>query len=171
LDPIKAIFPISEGSYLAFQKEHPDADGFPTDVSLSLVLSDGSVYSAAGKFYAVDRQIDPSTGALQVAAVFPNPKNQLRPGQYGRVRAVVRTLKGAVVVPTRALSELQGSYQLVVVDRENKAHIKTVKVGPAAGTMSVIEAGIAAGDSVVIEGFQKVKEGSQVNPKPYQAAP
>src|SRR5208283_3446312 len=113
VDPMKVYFPISEQSYLDFRAEHPGAmEEFTPDLRLELILSNGSVYPFPGKFYAADREIDPNTGTLQIAALFPNPQNLLRPGQYGRVRAVVRTIKGAMLVPQRALTELQGGYQI-----------------------------------------------------------
>jgi membrane fusion protein (multidrug efflux system) len=170
VDPMKVFFPISEQAYLEFTAEHPEMRGFPPDVKLELILSDGSVYPYPGSFYATDRQIDPNTGTLQIAALFPNPKSLLRPGQYGRVRAVVRTLKGALLVPQRALTELQGGYQVAIVDEHDLAHLKTVKTGPQIGADVVVE-GLRPGDRVIVEGFQKVKEGSAVKPSPYRASP
>ena len=171
IDPMKVYFPISEQTYLAFQREHPTAEGFPTDISLTLVLSDGTTYPFPGKVLAVDRQIDPGTGTVQVAALFPNPGRLLRPGQYGRVRAVVRVEHKALLVPTRALAELQGSYQVALLGAGNLVHIQPVKLGPALGADTVVEEGLSATDTVIVEGIQKVKEGSPVSPKPYQAAP
>jgi RND family efflux transporter MFP subunit len=168
LDPIKVYFPISEQSYLAFSGEHPGAAGFPADVKLELILSDGSVYPEAGRFYAADRQIDPNTGTLKIAATFPNPHGSLRPGEYGRVRAVVRTLKDALLVPTRALTELQGSYQVATVDGSNVAHMRTVKLGPPLGNSTVIESGLTPSDRIIVDGFAKVREGTPVAPQPYQ---
>jgi membrane fusion protein (multidrug efflux system) len=171
VDPMKVYFSISEQSYLQIRQANPDADGFPPGVRLALILSDGSTYPYPGTFYAADRQIDPNTGTLQIAATFPNPKNFLRPGQYGRIRAIIRTLPGALVVPARALTELQGGYQVAVVDDSNLAHIRGVKAGPALGALIVIESGLKAGDRVIVEGFQKIREGSPVNPQPYGPAP
>ncbi len=168
LDPIKVYFPISEQSYLAFLGDHPGAAGFPADVKLELILSNGSVYPEAGQFYAADRQIDPNTGTLRIAATFPNPHGALRPGEYGRVRAVVRTLKDALVVPTRALTELQGGYQVATIDASNLAHLRSVKLGPPLGNSTVIESGLTPSDRVIVDGFAKVREGTPVNPQPYQ---
>jgi membrane fusion protein, multidrug efflux system len=168
LDPMKVYFPISEQSYLAFLGERPGAAGFPADVKLELILSNGSVYPEAGKFYAADRQIDPNTGTLKIAATFANPHGALRPGEYGRVRAVVRTLKDALLVPTRALTELQGSYQVATVDAANLAHLRTVKLGPALGNSTVIESGLTPSDRIIVDGFAKVREGTLVAPQPYQ---
>ena len=170
VDPMKVYFPISEQSYLNFMAEHPGARGFPDDVKLELILSDGSLYPYPGKFYAADRSIDPNTGTLQIAALFPNPKNLLRPGQYGRVRATVRTLKGALLVPQRALTELQGSCQVAVVDGGNLAHLRTVKPGLQVGADVVVAEGLREGERVVVEGFQKVREGAPVEALPYRAA-
>ncbi len=169
VDPIKAYFPISEQAYLEFRRREPDAPSIPQGTRFQLVLSDGTLYPEAGEFFAIDRQVDGNTGTLRVAALFPNPKGLLRPGQFARVRAVVNVEKGALLVPTRALTELQGSYQLVTVDAANHAHLVSVKVGESSGALSVVE-GLHPGDRVVVEGIQKVKEDAAVNPLPYSAA-
>jgi membrane fusion protein (multidrug efflux system) len=165
LDPMKVYFPISEASYLEIMEAHPKATGFPTRLAPELVLSDGSVYPKTGKFYAADSQIDPNTGTLRIAALFPNPRHLLRPGQYARVRAVVRTIKGALLVPERALTELQGGYQVATVDGSNRAHVQMVKVGPRVGGMAVIEEGLKPDERVIVDGFTKVREGTPVNPQ------
>lgn len=170
VDPIKAYFPVSEQSYLGFKKEHPGKPGMLSSVDLGLVLADGSVYPLRGKLFAVDRQIDPGTGTLRVAAVFPNPALLLRPGQYVRVRAVVRILHGALLVPQRAVSELQGGYQVAVVDDEDRAHIRNVQVGDRVGSLWVVAQGLHASDRVVTEGVQKVKDGAVVSPLPRDPA-
>jgi membrane fusion protein (multidrug efflux system) len=170
VDPIKVSFPVSEQAFLEFQKGHPDSDELFSGVKIGLILSDGSVYPYPGKFYAADRQINPNTGTLQVEDVFPNPRNLLRPGQYGRVRVVVRTIKDALLVPERALSELQGGYQVATVDASNQAHLRTVVVGPRLNGMAVIEQGLQAGDRVIVDGFQKVHEGTPVHPHPFKPA-
>jgi len=169
LDPMKVYFPISEQSYLDFRREYPEADGFPATVALQLILADGSTYRYPGKVYAADREIDPNTGTLQIVAVFPNPQNLLRPGQYGRVRAVVRTVKGALVVPTRAIAELQGGSQLATLDAANHAHLQIVTTGPQFGAFTVVTHGLKAGDRVVVDGLQKLRDGTVTNPQPYQA--
>jgi membrane fusion protein (multidrug efflux system) len=130
-----------------------------------LVLADGSVYAHKGTFFMEDRQVDVGTGALRVAALFPNPGNVLRPGQYGRVRAVVGVRKGAAVVPQRAVTELQGSYQVAVVGDGNKVTIRTVRMGERSGSMWVVEEGLRPGERVIVEGLQKVRSGVVVNPK------
>ena len=170
VDPIKVYFPISEEAYLDFKKPRPGQPDFPTGIALELVLTDGSVYPLKGKIYATDRQIDPGTGTLRIAGVFPNPDNLLRPGQYAQVRAVVRVEQGALMVPQRAVNELQGAYQVATVDGENHAHLRTVKVGDRDGSLWIIEDGLKPGDQVIAEGIQKVREGMLVNPHPFAAA-
>jgi membrane fusion protein (multidrug efflux system) len=165
VDPIKAYFSVSEQSYLDFERDHPGSPGLLDSVDLDLVLADGSVYPEHGRLFAVDRQIDTGTGTLRVAAVFPNPLYLLRPGQYVRVRGVVRVARGALLVPQRAVSELQGGYQVAVVDRENRAHIRNVQVGDRVGSLWIITKGLEASDQVVTEGVQKVREGTVVSPQ------
>jgi len=116
-----------------------------------------------------DREVDPATGTIRIAAAFPNPGNILRPGQFGRVRATVSVKEGALVVPQRAVTEMQGSYLVAVVGNDNKVTIRPVKVGARVGTLWVIEDGVAAGDKVVAEGIQKVRDGVSVTPVPFQA--
>jgi membrane fusion protein (multidrug efflux system) len=166
VDPIKVSFPISEQAFLEFQRAHPEGDAAFTGLQIELILSDGSVYPYPGKFYAADRQIDPTTGTLRIEDVFPNPRHLLRPGQYGRVRVVVRTIPGALLVPQQALAELQGGYQVAVVDEQNRAHIRPVTIGPQVGKQVVVASGLKAGERIVVEGFQKVRDGSPVNPLP-----
>jgi membrane fusion protein, multidrug efflux system len=132
-------------------------------------LADGSTYPRDGTFYFADRQVNQSTGAVRIAGLFPNPGNILRPGGYGRVRAVVRVQQDALLVPQRAVSELQGSYQVAVVDDENKVSIRTVTVGDRVGTQWIVAEGLKRGERVIVEGVQKVRPGMQVNPKPFAA--
>jgi membrane fusion protein (multidrug efflux system) len=170
LDPIKAYFQVSEQSYLEFWKLEASPHGLPTGLAFDLVLSDGSVYPLKGSYFAIDRAVDSNTGTLSVVAEFPNPQGLLRPGQYARVRAVVGTEKGALLVPRRALNELQGSYQLATVDADNHVHLVTAAVGEAVGDDVAILSGLRPGDRVVVEGIQKVKDGALVNPLPFAAA-
>jgi RND family efflux transporter MFP subunit len=170
VNPIKVFFTVSEPEYLAWRRRFPtDATREAADrqLHLQLILADGSTYSHGGKFYFANRQVDESTGAIRLAALFPNPDNILRPGGYGRVRAVVRTQKNALLVPQRAVSELQGSYQVAVVDAENKVSIRPVEVGDRVGADWVISEGLKPGERVVAEGVQKVHAGMQVNPKSF----
>ena len=136
-----------------------------------LQVSDGSLYPHKGNLLLADRQVDVKTGTIRVAAVFPNPGNILRPGFFARVRAVTKTKQGALLVPQRAITELQGQYQLAVVGSDNKIEIRSVKVGERAGNLWVIDKGLQPGESVVVEGLQKVKPGMTVNPKPFQEPP
>lgn len=164
LDPIKVYFPVSEREYLEYVRENPEsARNHP---ALEMVLADGSIYPQKGKISFSDRQVDVKTGTLRVQGVFPNPGNVLRPGQYARVRAITKTAKGALLVPQRAVTELQGNYQLAVVNSDNKVEIRPVKVGERAGTQWIIEEGVKPGERVVAEGIQKVSPGAIVNPKP-----
>jgi membrane fusion protein (multidrug efflux system) len=163
VDPIKVWVPISEQEFLAAQASKPAA-GQPKR-KIELVLSDGSVYPKPGEFAFADRQVDASTGTLKIAILFPNPGNMLRPGQYAKVRAVMGSIPGAVVVPQRVLNELQGNFQLAVVGADNKVSIRTVKPGVKTGSVVVITEGLQAGERVVVEGLQKVKDGMTVNVK------
>jgi RND family efflux transporter MFP subunit len=172
LDPIKAYVAISEREYLRFvggldgrAAARPFPDG---DTPLELLLEGGTVYPDPGKFVLADRQVDPTTGTIRIAASFPNPRNILRPGQFGRVRATIATKQGALLVPQRAVTELQGTYQVAVVGKDDKVAIRPVKVGARVGTMWVIEDGVTEGEKVVAEGLQKVRDGVAVTPVPFQ---
>jgi RND family efflux transporter MFP subunit len=171
LDPIKAYFPISEQAYLEFRGRDPKAPSIPTDMQFDLILSDGSTFPSKGTFYAIDSEVDANTGTLRVVAEFPNANGLLRPGQYAKVRAVVRVDKGALLVPQRALTELQGASQLATVDAANHAHILTVKTGDQVGGKVVVLSGLHPGDRVIADGTQKIKDDSVVNPVPFVAEP
>jgi membrane fusion protein (multidrug efflux system) len=166
LDPIKVNFSVAEQEYLYFAKQGNALQ----KLQLDLILADGSIYAHKGKFYFADREIDARTGAIRLSALFPNPGNLLRPGQYGRVRAVTRTEKEGLLVPQRAVTELQGTYQVAVVGPNNKVSIRNVKVGQRVGNMWIIEDGVSAGDRVVAEGVTKVRPDMEVNPKPFVPA-
>jgi membrane fusion protein (multidrug efflux system) len=170
VDPIKAFFPISEQAYLEFRGREPGAPSMPAGIEFELILSDGTTYPQKGAFFAIDNQIDGNTGTLRVATVFPNPNHLLRPGQYARVRAVVSVEKGALLVPLRALTELQGAYQAATVDAGNHAHIVNVRVGEQIGSKAIVVSGLKPGDRVVAEGLLKIKDGALVNPLPYTMA-
>jgi RND family efflux transporter MFP subunit len=170
LEPIKAYFPISEREYVLVQKNSnaifsKHAIGFFGN-SLELMLTDGSVYAKKGKILLADRQVDPNTGTIRIVAAFPNPGNILRPGQYGRVRVETGMKKGALLTPQSAVAQSQGSYQVAVVGSDHKVSMRTVKPGQTVGTMWVIDDGLKPGEQVVVEGLQRVKEGSFVTPKP-----
>ena len=167
LNPIKAYFIASEQQYLAFVQRNPTAalrQKTEQGLELELILADGSTYPQKGKFYAVDRQVDVQTGALRLAGLFPNRENVLRPGQYGRVRFVSYTRKDALLVPQKAVTELQGNYLIAVVGSDNKVSLRTVKVGERVGALWIVEEGIKPGERVVVEGVQKVRNGVMVNP-------
>src|SRR5947208_1256955 len=170
VDPIKVYFTLSEQQYLNFNKRsliEARRGSSVVQIELELILSDGASYPQKGSFFFADRQVDPKTGAIRLAGIFPNPGNVLRPGQYGRVRAVTATKADALLIPQRAVSELQGSYQVAVVGGDNKIEMRTVKVGERSGSLWVIEDGLKAGETVVVEGTQKIKPGAVVQPKPY----
>ena len=170
LDPIKVYFTVSEPQYLAWRKR------FPTETSrlaadkalrLQLILADGSTYGREGRFYFADRQVNVGTGAIRIAGLFPNPANDLRPGGYAKVRAVISIQHDALLVPQRAVSELQGGYQVAVVGGDNKVNVRTVTVGDRVGSQWIITDGLNQGESVVAEGVQKVRTGALVKPKPF----
>ncbi len=172
VDPIKVYFTASEQEYLNYARLHPtqsERDEAASQLELKLILSDGTIFPHSGRFFVADRQVDQTTGAIRLAGIFPNPNNTLRPGQYGRVRAETSLKEGALVVPQRAVSELQGSYQVAVVGADNKVSIRPVKVGERDGTMWIIDEGLKPGERVVAEGTQKVRPDVVVNPKPFVA--
>ncbi len=173
VNPIKAYFTVSEQEYLDFNRRFPteaSREAERRQLQLELILADGTTYPQKGTVYFADREVNPSTGAIRIAGLFPNPGNILRPGQYGRVRTATRMKQGALLVPQRAVTELQGSYQVAVVGSDNKVSIRPVKVGERIGTMWIIDVGLKPGERVVAEGVQKVRQGAAVNPKPFAAA-
>jgi RND family efflux transporter MFP subunit len=172
LEPIKAYFPISEREYVLVQKNSnaissKHSIGFFGN-SLELILTDGSVYAQKGKILLADRQVDPNTGTIRIVAAFPNPGNILRPGQYGRVRVETGITKAALLTPQSAVAQSQGSYQVAVVGSDRKVSMRTVKPGQTVGTMWVIDDGLKPGEQVVVEGLQRVRDGTLVTPKPAQ---
>jgi membrane fusion protein (multidrug efflux system) len=171
IDPIRLYFPLSEKDYKehanllreAMQKpyaERPEA--------IEMLFADGTVYPKKGKFSFVDRQVDPTTGTILIAASFPNPEHTLRPGQFAKARAVIDKISGALLVPERALVELQGSYQIGVVGKDNKAEIRPIKIGPRYNRQVVVTEGLKEGEKVIVEGIQKVRPGMTLTAKPYQ---
>jgi len=174
LDPIKANFTVGEQEYLSLTRDGLTRDGLTRDgrndlakLQLELILADGGTYPHKGRFSFADRQVDPTTGAIQLTGLFPNPANRLRPGQYGKVRAAVGTSAGALLIPQRAVTELQGAYQVAVADDKNAVSIRQVKVGEQIGTMWVITDGLKPGERVIAEGGQNVRPGTLVNPKAF----
>lgn len=173
VEPIKVYFTVSEPQYLAWRKRFPtDSTREQADknLRLQLILADGSVYEKDGTFFFADRQVNVGTGAIRIAGLFPNPGNILRPGGYAKVRAVIRTQKDALLVPQRAVSELQGGYQVAVVGSDDKVSIRTISVGDRVGTQWIVSDGLKPGERVVAEGIQKVRPGMQVKPKPFALA-
>jgi RND family efflux transporter MFP subunit len=174
VDPIKTYFPISGEDYLRIaDKIHPETVNLlssASPIALQLILANGSTYARSGGILFADRQVDQQTGTIRIAGAFANPGNILRPGQYAKVRAVTQILKGALMVPQRAVSQLQGSAQVAVVGADNKVTIRSVQTGERVDTMWVITGGLTAGDRVVAEGVQKVKDGSTVTPTPFTSA-
>src|SRR5215510_13048777 len=171
LDPIKAYFTLSEQEYLAYTRRYSIQKKWgagANGLELELVLADGSTFPQKGKFFVADRQVDQKTGSIRLAGTFPNPGNTLRPGQYARVRAITSMKESALLVPQRAVTELQGSYRVAVVGNDNKVNIRPVKVGPRVGSMWVIEDGLKPGERVVAEGTQKVRAEATVNPIPFK---
>lgn len=171
VEPIKANFAISEQEYLRFAERISDvAEGRKqntTRKNLELVLSDGSVYSQKGSVVLADRQVDLKTGTIRLAGAFDNPRSILRPGMFGRIRAVTGVDKGALLVPQRAVVENQGSYSVVVVDAANKASIRPIKIGQRVGEMWVVTEGLKPGEQVIAEGMQKAREGAVVRTKQF----
>ena len=179
VDPIKVYFNPSETQYLDWVDKHGPINKTIESGSsleqgpLQLILADGSVYPHRGKPFLAGREVDVKTGTIQLAGVFPNPENILRPGQYGKVRIAIETKKGALLIPQRAVSELQGVFQVGVVGPDNKVEIKAVQPGPRVGSLWVIDKGLSPDERVIVEGFQKVKPGMEVKPEaaPAEGAP
>src|ERR1700733_12263805 len=163
VDPIKVTFAVSEQEYLRLSKQYKPTDPTPP---LELILADGTVYPHPGKYAFAGRQVNQSTGAIEATGLFPNPGNILRPGQYGKVRVAVETLRGALLVPLQAVSELQGSYEVAALDGNDAVSIKTIHVGDQVGSWWVVSDGLNPGERVIVDGIQKVGPGMHVKPKP-----
>jgi RND family efflux transporter MFP subunit len=174
IDPIKAVVTAGEGPFTDFVSRHPDAterNTYIKSLDFELLLGNGELYPKKGKFYALDRSLDPKTGSIRYYVTFPNPGNILRPGQFGNVRFVADMKKGAMVIPQEAVNELQGSYQVAVVDQNNKVSIRPVKMGERIGAMWEVAEGLKPGDKVVVQGLQKAREGSTVTVKNWSPPP
>jgi RND family efflux transporter MFP subunit len=161
LDPIKANFTVSEQEYLRLT----GADSPMNHLALDLILSDGTVHPYKGRFSFADRQVNSSTGAIQLTGLFPNPGNRLRPGLYGKVHASIGTRTGALLVPQRAVNEMQGNYSVAVVDPNNTIRFAVVKVGDRIGSDWVVEDRLKPGQRVVTDGLFKIGPGAPVTPK------
>ena len=167
VDPIKAYFTVSESEFTDFHRRFPTEATVEEQrrrIPLQLILADGSIYDQPGRISFADREVNPATGAIRIAGLFPNPTNLLRPGGYGRIRASVRSHDHALLVPQRAVIELQGSYQIAVVGDDNKVSIRPVTVGERVGKLWIVNEGVKPGERVVVEGLQKIRDGVQVKP-------
>jgi len=162
VDPVVFRVGISEEDYLKVVKRGPKS---PEESDIQLLLSDGSIYPHKGAFDSIDRGIDAATGTMTVQFQFPNPDKLLRPGQYGRVRVLFETLPQALLVPQRAIKEIQGLYQLAVVGTDNKVSMRMVKPGQRLEDgLWVITEGLQSGEQVIVEGLQRVRDGAEVTP-------
>ena len=167
LDPIKVNFPVSEIEYLRFAKRIREVSATgeaASNAGLQLILANGERYPEPGRFNVAGLEVTTTTGTIDAQGLFPNPDNLLRPGQFAKVRAVTDRIPGAIVIPQRAVRDLQGLSQVAVVGAEDKVSFKTVKLGPATGSDYVVESGLAVGERVVTEGLQKVRDGTVVKP-------
>lgn len=166
VDPIRVYIPLTEIEYLRHLQQ-PTGRGRAFQVPLELFLADGTVHPHAGTFAFTDRQVDEKTGTIKVAALFPNPGNILRPGQFARVRAQIALKKAALLIPQRAVMELQGMHQVAVVSPDNRVSIRRVRLGQRLEGLCSVEEGLAVGERVIVEGIQKVRDGMIVNSIPY----
>lgn len=170
LDPIKVYFSIGDSEYLALTRRAgtggSDLLHGASKIPLTLTLSNGEVYPERGRVVFVDRQLNSQTGAIRIAASFPNPGNILRPGQFGRVKAETAVLHNAILVPQVAITELQGQEQVYTVGANNTVHVNDVKLGPQYGDSWVIESGLSKGSLVIVDNLQKLREGQPVSPQP-----
>ena len=174
VDPIKAAVNVGEQSFTEFITDHPEPDErerYLQGLQFDLNLADGSLYPHKGKFYAEDRNLDTKTGAIRMEFSFPNPGNRLRPGQFGKVRAVIKVAKGALVIPEQAVTELQGNRLVAVVDGDNKIAMRPVKMGERSGGMWQVIEGVKPGEKVVVQGLLKIRSGSPVTVKEWTAPP
>lgn len=168
IDPIKAVVTVGEGAFTDFFARYPDAEkrqALLKRLDFDLILGSGNVYPRKGKFYALDRNLDPKTGSIRYYVTFPNPDATLRPGQFGKVRFIPDAVHDALVVPQEAVIELQGNFQVAVVDQDNKVSIRPVKMGERIGAMWQVTEGLNPGDRVVVQGVQKAREGVTVTVK------
>ena len=165
VEPIRAYLGLSEQQYMQFAREKVDRDQQGQPMPLELILVDGTTYPQGGTFYFADRQVDVKTGTIQVAVLFSNPDNLLRPGQFARIRAIIKTEIGALLVPQQAVTQLQTKYQIAVVNADNTVDIRIVTPGERIGSFWIIKEGLNPGDRVIVEGLQKVRPGMKVEPK------
>jgi membrane fusion protein (multidrug efflux system) len=165
VDPIKVYINVSEQEYLAARESNENVEKIP----LELILADGSIYPEKGRFYLAERQVNVTTGTLKIGSIFPNPGNLLRPGQFGKIRARMKVIQKALLVPQQAVNDVQGIYMIAVVGPDNKVDIRRVKPTETVGSLWVIAEGLKPDEKVIAEGIQKVKPGMAVTPKPLEA--
>lgn len=161
-------FFLTERQYLLFAREVNKNKGLKEverrEPNLELILSDGSVHKHKGKVEFIDRDVDPTTGSILVQASFPNPEGLIRPGQFARINASVRTIKNGILIPQRSVMEMQGIHNVYIINNENKVELRRIIVGPTINSFWLVEDGLSNGEKVVYEGLQKVKPGMTVNP-------
>jgi membrane fusion protein (multidrug efflux system) len=170
VNPIKVYFTVSEREYLNWTLQYKTDEEMAEkskSLAFDLVLSNGSTWPHKGKFYFADRQIDVRTGSIRLAAIFENPRNVLRPGQFGLIRTVIRTQKDAILIPQRAVIETQGLYQVMIIEAGNKVGVRPIKIGDRIGSDWIVLSGLTPGETILVEGQQKVRPGMVINPKPY----
>ncbi len=166
IEPIRAYLGLSEQQYMEFTREKNNRnERSATTIPIELILVDGSIYPHKGTFYFTDRQVDIKTGTIQIAVLFPNPNNFLRPGQFARIRAVIKIEKDALIVPQQAVTQLQTKYQVAVVNADNIVEIRLVTPGERVGSDWIIKEGLKPNDIVIVEGLQKIRPGIKVAPK------
>jgi membrane fusion protein (multidrug efflux system) len=172
LDPIKVYFSVSDSEYLALTKRAgaggSDLLHGASKIPLTLTLSNGEVYPRQGHVVFVDRQLNSQTGAIRIAASFPNPGNILRPGQFGRVKAETEVRRNAVLIPQVAVTELQGQQQVYTVGPNNTVHVDSITLGPQYGNSWIVESGLNGGSLVITDNLQKLREGAPVKPQPVE---
>ena len=167
VNPIKCYFSLSDAEYLGLvdrAKGEGDLLHGEAKVPLTLTLANGKDYPSKGHIEYVDRQLNAQTGAIRIAAVFPNPGNVLRPGQFGRIKADTEVRHGALLIPQAAVTELQGQHQIYIAGSDGKAHVQAVTLGPQVGAMWLVDSGVKAGDQVITDNLQKLRDGAPVNP-------
>jgi membrane fusion protein, multidrug efflux system len=176
VDPIQVSFQLSERDYLFVAQRINEniknqVAATPTAPTLELILANGTVYPLKGKYSKINRQVDSKTGTIEIGTLFPNPDNILRPGQFARIRALTSVRHGAILVPARAIYEMQGMFLAAIVDAQGKAQIRPVTATEQIGSQWIVEKGLQDGDTLVVDGFLKVKSGAPVNAKPWTPAP
>lgn len=164
LDPIWFYCAVSEVQYLQAQKEAQATGKKIEELPVSLILADGTVHPHKGRFVFIDRAVDPKTGTLRVRAEFPNPEKRLRPGMFARIKVDIGSRPNSILVPERAIAELQGRNFVWVVGSENKVHQQSIKVGETRGPNVVVLEGLKPGDRIVVEGLQKLRQDASVTP-------